>query len=127
MQIDAGLNDDFMEISVADTGTGVAAADLPHVFDRYFHSRGRAVEPGAGLGLAIVRRIVELHGGRVFMTSDPNSRTTVTFSLPLAWTPEPLREQTRDPRAIAPQVGGERSSGRVDGSVHFSSTAPGPP
>jgi signal transduction histidine kinase len=84
VEIGTHLRDDFMDVSVSDSGAGVAAADLPHVFERYFHARGRAAEPGTGLGLAIVRRIVELHGGRVRMASTPGVRTTVTFSLPLA-------------------------------------------
>lgn len=84
VQIDTRLHDDFMKVSVSDTGTGVTATDLPHVFERYFHDRGKAAEPGTGLGLAIVRRIVELHGGHVSMASTPGERTTITFSLPLA-------------------------------------------
>lgn len=82
--IDTQLHDGFMAVSVSDSGAGVSAVDLPHVFERYFHRRDRATEPGTGLGLAIVRRIVELHGGRVSMTSAPGARTTVTFHLPLA-------------------------------------------
>lgn len=54
------------EIGVSDTGSGIAPDDLPQVFERFFH-RGDA--RGAGLGLALVKSIVELHGGRVTVTS----------------------------------------------------------
>lgn len=84
VEIDAQLDEHFMRVNVSDSGAGVAAIDLPRVFERYFQRRDRSGEPGTGLGLAIVRRIVELHGGCVSMTSTPGARTTVTFSLPLA-------------------------------------------
>ena len=67
-------------LSVADTGTGIAADDLPHVFERFWKAEGR----GAGLGLAIVKGIVEAHGGRVWATSAPGKGSTFHFSLPRA-------------------------------------------
>jgi two-component system OmpR family sensor kinase/two-component system sensor histidine kinase BaeS len=71
--------------SVRDTGTGIAAADLPHIFDRFYRadrSRTRG-SGGAGLGLAIARRIVEAHGGTIDATSTPGKGTTVSFRLPV--------------------------------------------
>jgi len=56
---------------VTDTGSGIAAEDLPHVFDRFYRgdkSRTRA-SGGSGLGLAIVRQLVEAHGGQVWAES----------------------------------------------------------
>lgn len=75
-----------VEISVCDTGPGIAAADQPHLFDRFYQSRPN-VEPassdsGKGLGLAIVKRIAELHGGEVRVSSELGHGTTVTLSLP---------------------------------------------
>jgi signal transduction histidine kinase len=67
-------------IDVRDTGPGVAAADLPHLFERFY----RRSEGGHGLGLAIVRRIVELHGGQVQAHSGPGQGTTITIRLPAA-------------------------------------------
>lgn len=100
VEINTRPHDRAIEVSVSDSGTGVAASDLPHVFDRYFHRRDPAAEPGTGLGLAIVRRIVELHGGTVSMTSTPGARTTVTFHLPLASAAEgALRPATRQETA----------------------------
>jgi signal transduction histidine kinase len=73
-------------VSIADTGPGIAAADLPHLFDRYYQSRQTVApatgEGGKGLGLAIVKRIVELHGGTVAVGSEPGHGTRVTLTVP---------------------------------------------
>ncbi|MDQ5928007.1 MAG: two-component system, OmpR family, heavy metal sensor histidine kinase CusS [Patescibacteria group bacterium] len=72
-------------IRVADTGIGIASADIPLVFDRFYKadtSRG-ARENGAGLGLAIVKEIVERHGGSVAVESQTGHGTTVTLRFPL--------------------------------------------
>jgi two-component system sensor histidine kinase BaeS len=71
-------------IEVSDTGSGIAAEDLPHVFDRFWRadrSRSRATG-GRGLGLAITRQLVEAHGGTVSVTSTPGAGTTFTIRLP---------------------------------------------
>jgi two-component system, OmpR family, sensor histidine kinase BaeS len=71
-------------LTVADTGEGIPAEDLPHVFDRFRRvdpSRSR-VTGGSGLGLAIVRQIVEAHGGTVTLESEPGVRTIATVRLP---------------------------------------------
>jgi signal transduction histidine kinase len=77
-----------VRISVADTGAGIAEADLPHLFDRFYQSRQSVApatgEGGKGLGLAIVKRIAELHGGSVAVQSRPGRGTMVTLSLPAA-------------------------------------------
>ena len=75
-------------VSVADSGGGIAEADVPHLFDRFHHSR-RSVAPatgdgGKGLGLAIVKRIAELHGGSVKLHSRLGQGTTVILALPAA-------------------------------------------
>jgi signal transduction histidine kinase len=66
---------------VRDTGSGIAEADVPHVFDRYFHAR-RANRRGMGLGLSICKSIVEAHGGRIWIDSAVGEGTTVSFTLP---------------------------------------------
>ncbi len=72
-------------VEVADTGAGIAAEDLPHLFDRFFYgSRGRASGEGTGLGLAIAQRALELHGARIEVESAPGAGTTVSFELPRA-------------------------------------------
>jgi signal transduction histidine kinase len=69
--------------SVLDNGRGIAAGDLPRVFDRYWQS-SRTDRQGAGLGLAIAKGIVEAHGGRIWIESRPGEGTTASFTLPLA-------------------------------------------
>jgi two-component system phosphate regulon sensor histidine kinase PhoR len=72
-------------ISVTDTGVGIAKADLPHLFQDF--SRGQAQPEGAsgcGLGLAISRRIVDVHGGTIAVESEPGKGSTFTIRLPLA-------------------------------------------
>jgi signal transduction histidine kinase len=76
-----------VEVSVADTGEGIAAADLPYIFDRFNRGGNRARvrgEGGGGLGLSIARGIVELHGGRIWVDSAEGEGATFTFALPKA-------------------------------------------
>ena len=72
-----------VQITVSDTGPGIPAADVPHLFDRFYQSRHSVVpatgEGGKGLGLAIVKRIVELHGGHVRVDSVVGEGTRVTL------------------------------------------------
>jgi signal transduction histidine kinase len=79
---------DAVRVSVADSGAGIAATELPHLFDRFYQARQSVApatgEGGKGLGLAIVKRIAELHGGSVSVSSRPGQGTTVTLSLPAA-------------------------------------------
>jgi signal transduction histidine kinase len=74
----------MVEVRVADTGPGIAAADIPHVFERFYRgdrSRSRATG-GAGLGLAITRRLVEAHGGHITAESPPGEGATFRFTVP---------------------------------------------
>ncbi|HEY3872500.1 MAG TPA: HAMP domain-containing sensor histidine kinase [Actinocrinis sp.] len=70
-------------VTVGDEGPGIPAADLPHVFDRFYRSASARSKPGSGLGLSIVRRIAELHGGSVAAHPLPRG-TEMRLSLPLA-------------------------------------------
>ena len=84
--IRAGLEDDeALAISFTDDGIGIHAADLPHVFDRFYRtseSRSRGIG-GTGLGLAITRAIVEAHGGTIVVASNgPGQGAAVTIRLP---------------------------------------------
>jgi two-component system sensor histidine kinase MprB len=70
------------ELEVRDHGPGIDAADLPHVFDRFFRGdRSRAL-PGSGLGLAIVRQVAELHAGSVSADLAPGGGTVVRLRVP---------------------------------------------
>jgi signal transduction histidine kinase len=67
---------------VSDTGSGIARDELPHLFDRFW--QGRRARGGAGLGLPIVKAIVEGHGGRIWVESMPGQGSTFFFTLPRA-------------------------------------------
>jgi heavy metal sensor kinase len=69
-------------ISVHDTGIGILPKDIPHVFDRFFRADESRSEPGAGLGLSLVRAIVHAHGGDIKVSSDPGVGSTFTVVLP---------------------------------------------
>lgn len=76
-----------LQISVADTGRGIPAEAVPHIFDRFYqadHSRQGGAQHGAGLGLAIVREIVAAHGGRISVRSALERGTAFIVHLPLA-------------------------------------------
>ncbi len=70
-------------ICVSDQGEGIAARDLPHIFDRFYRSSSAAKQTkGAGLGLYLARAIIESHGGRMWADPQGNAGTTICFSLP---------------------------------------------
>jgi two-component system, OmpR family, sensor kinase len=75
----------LLRLAVDDTGAGIEPRDLPHVFDRFYTGAGRK-RAGNGLGLAIVRRIAELHHASLALTSTPGVGTRVEITLPIAGT-----------------------------------------
>ncbi len=82
--ISASAAEDGVVFCVADTGSGIAPEDLPHVFDRYWQAKTRRRgRQGIGLGLVIVKGIMEAHGGRVWAESEPGRGSRFYFSLPL--------------------------------------------
>lgn len=89
-------DDHRARIRVTDTGFGIAAEHLPHLFDRFYRideARNRDIG-GSGLGLSIVKWIVEAHGGQIEVASEPNRGSTFTVSLPLDGPPPKERELT---------------------------------
>ncbi|MEV4616698.1 HAMP domain-containing sensor histidine kinase [Kitasatospora sp. NPDC049258] len=98
VELRARRADDEVVIEVLDTGTGIAPADLPRVFDRFWRadrSRNRS-SGGSGLGLAIVRQLTEAHGGTASVSSTPHTGTVFTLRLPAGNAP---RRATHHPPA----------------------------
>ena len=71
-------------VRVRDHGTGIDAADLPHLFDRFYRGASSRGRPGSGLGLAIVRQVAEQHGGTVRAANAPDGGAEFTLDLPAA-------------------------------------------
>lgn len=85
VRVVAATTASHLHIQVIDTGLGIPADDLPHLFDRFYRVRSashQAIE-GTGLGLAIVKTIVEQHGGAVWAESEPGRGSTFSLQLPL--------------------------------------------
>ena len=84
--VDLRVSEDgrFAEVSVSDTGIGIPADDLPHLFERFHRvpdAKGRSIE-GSGIGLALVQELVRLHGGRTRVVSEAGRGSVFTVSLP---------------------------------------------
>ena len=79
----SAINDGMAEISVADTGVGIAPEDQEAIFEefRQVGTADKKVE-GTGLGLALSRKFIELHGGRIWVQSQPGKGSTFSFTLP---------------------------------------------
>ena len=70
------------ELSVCDSGCGIAVEHIPRIFDRFYRVDPSRSSQGAGLGLALVKSITELHGGLASVQSEPNRGTIVTLTFP---------------------------------------------
>jgi len=84
VELAASADDAAAILTVRDTGVGIPAAQLPHIFDRFHRiegQRGRTME-GSGIGLALVNELVRLHGGSIEVTSSIDVGTTVSVSMP---------------------------------------------
>jgi signal transduction histidine kinase len=86
LTIDAIERTGSVEITVADTGTGIEPADIKNIFDMFFttkaNKRSAAENSGAGLGLAFCRMIMEKHKGSISVESEPGAGSTFRISLP---------------------------------------------
>jgi PAS domain S-box-containing protein len=87
--LSAAAADGRVTLTVADTGLGIPAEYLPHVFEKFLRIPGRTQEGGTGLGLAIVREIVQAHGGTITCESRPGAGTVFRIELP-AWDGRPI-------------------------------------
>jgi signal transduction histidine kinase len=83
VEIRVARRDTMIEFEVRDTGPGIAAGELPHVFDRFWQST-KTARGGVGLGLAIAKGIVEAHGGSINVTSELGHGSCFAFTLPVA-------------------------------------------
>jgi signal transduction histidine kinase len=81
----ASPRDGMVEIAVTDTGIGIAAEDQAAIFEefRQVGSDETRKQEGTGLGLTLAKKFVELHGGRIWVTSEVGAGSTFTFSIPL--------------------------------------------
>jgi signal transduction histidine kinase len=72
-----------LRVCVADSGPGIAAEDLDRIFEEFQQTDVGAQHEGTGLGLALSKRLIELHGGRIWVESEPGKGSTFIFALPL--------------------------------------------
>jgi two-component system phosphate regulon sensor histidine kinase PhoR len=80
--ISAISSGDSLQVSVADSGVGISADDLPRIFERFYKADRARSGGGTGLGLAIVKHIIEAHGGKIWAQSVEGKGATFTFTLP---------------------------------------------
>ncbi|BDI34054.1 two-component sensor histidine kinase [Capsulimonas corticalis] len=82
--VSLALEAESIGVRVTDTGCGISPADLAHIFERFYRAPGQSEKPGcAGLGLAIAKRILELHGSSITVESVLDQGTAFTFHLPI--------------------------------------------
>ena len=93
---DAG---DFIQVEIEDNGKGIAQKDLPKIFDRFYRTDAsrNSTKGGSGIGLSIVRKILEDHGGKVWATSKEGVGTVMCFVL-RKYQEVPANEQNTDRR-----------------------------
>ena len=74
---------DFVQVEIEDNGRGIAAKDLPYIFDRFYRTdtSRNSSKGGSGIGLSIVHKVMEDHGGKVWATSREGEGTTMYFVL----------------------------------------------
>ena len=87
IRLEARRNGDELILAVTDTGVGIPAADQERVFEKFERGDPQARESGAGLGLSLVKSLIELHGGTVSIESRPTTGTTILCHLPSAHAP----------------------------------------
>lgn len=83
VRVEMRREDSRLRLTIADDGPGIAADDVPHLFEELFRGASSRYTSGSGLGLAIVRRIIEQHGGQISCASEPGRGTTFHITLPV--------------------------------------------
>ncbi len=104
VSLSVGPTDSMVAITVADTGAGISAAQLPHIFDKFYQAdnQAQAATKGTGLGLAIAKEIVEAHDGQITVESRVSEGTTFVVTLPI----EPSGGKVRHEHARKAEVVG---------------------
>jgi CheY-like chemotaxis protein/anti-sigma regulatory factor (Ser/Thr protein kinase) len=99
--IESRIESDAVRISVIDTGIGIAVRDQKLIFEEFRQASDttKGVTEGTGLGLTITRRIVELHGGRIWVESEPGKGSCFSFTLPIGTEVEPAAKPLATARA----------------------------
>ena len=88
VRLDVSVANGHAAVVVTDSGIGIPAVELPHVFERFYRGdAARRAAEGAGLGLAIARWIAEVHGARIDIASEPGAGTRVRMTFPVAGSP----------------------------------------
>lgn len=103
LRVSASADKRRLRISVADRGLGITAEDRKHIFEPFYRGREAVTRQiqGSGLGLHLVRRIVEAHGGTVTVQSEPGKGSTFTIELPIAGEPA-AASAANAPAAVRP-------------------------
>src|SRR5262249_10136782 len=83
IDVSAHLEDDHVEVAVADTGPGISAEELETIFEEFEQTNAGKQAEGTGLGLPLSRKLAELHGGRLWAESEPGHGSTFRFTLPV--------------------------------------------
>jgi len=84
VRLEAHAHDRHIEITIADTGSGITPKDLSHVFERFYRADSARGNTGSGLGLSIAKGLVEAQHGQIGIVSQPGQGTRVTVKLPPA-------------------------------------------
>ena len=87
VHVSADVADGSVTVRVSDTGVGIAPEDLPRIFERFYKSDRARASGGTGLGLAVVKHIVEAHGGTVNVESEQGRGSTFSFAIPVPSSP----------------------------------------
>jgi len=83
VKVGAGMNGNFVRFFVEDTGSGIASEHLTHLFEQFYRAPGQDERSGVGLGLSIVKELVDAQGGKVTSQSQPGKGSCFSFTLPL--------------------------------------------
>jgi len=87
IRVSAAVTGGEVRVEVADSGPGIPAAAMPHVFDPFYRANGAGAAAGSGLGLAVAKGLVEAHSGRIWVENGPRGGARFAFTLPIGETP----------------------------------------